>query len=224
MKKIFILSLLFFQVCLTVDFRDNPILHKLDFWPEKKPGVKPVMQGMCANKEQLKKCLNNNIKIIVELGSWLGSSTQILLDLAKNACVISIDHWKGSAEHQSNPKYSILPILYETFLVNMWNYKNRLIPLRMSTLEGLELLHDLGISPDFFYVDAAHDYESVLKDLDKIYQYWPKAIITGDDWAWNHKNWNFPVRRAVVDFANHHLLGIYAQGNFWMFNKDVVLR
>lgn len=42
--------------------------------------------------------------------------------------------------------------LYETFLINLWPHKDRVVPLRMTTLQGLRMLHAAGVKPDIIYI------------------------------------------------------------------------
>lgn len=189
-------------------------------WPQQKPNVPLDNQTMFGNEIPFAKVLNKNMKLIVELGSWLGASTRFILDTASNATVIAVDHWLGSAEHAQIPIYqSRLDHLYETFLVNCWKYKDRLIPLRNNTIDGLREIYNAGLNPDLVYVDASHDYESVLQDLETIYRYFPSTMITGDDWNWNYQNSNFPTRRAVIEFAKRHQFKITAENKFWVIVK-----
>ncbi len=183
-------------------------------WPTIKPRVEPDDHGWFVNAAQLRLLLNNKQLLIVELGSWLGSSTRFILNHAQNATVIAVDHWLGSTEHYADSEFHIkLATLYETFLVNCWDYKHRLIPLRTTTLQGLEEIYIHNLHPDLVYVDASHDYDAVLSDLEKIYQLFPSTVIAGDDWMWNS------VRAAVCDFASKYEFSIQASKNFWQLQK-----
>jgi hypothetical protein len=77
----------------------------------------------------------------------------------------------------------MLSTLYETFLVNCWDYRAQIIPVRASTIEALELLHTLGMEPDLIYVDAGHDYTHVYQDVETARQLFPRATLVGDHWA-----------------------------------------
>lgn len=73
---------------------------------------------------------------------------------------------------------------------------------------------------DWVYVDGAHDYDSVLEDV----QDWYNKIkaggwICGDDWDWG-RNYGCPVKKAmeqlllILPHDNWHL-----DGNQWFFKK-----
>lgn len=181
-------------------------------WPIRKPHIKPDSESLFANQAEMAALLNSRMQLIVELGSWLGGSTRFMLDHASQATIIAVDHWRGSVEHYKNSHWAHkLPKLYETFLVNCWQYKDRLIPMRTTTLEGLQEIAALGLQPDLIYLDAAHEYEAVFADLEMAFKLFPKTILVGDDWSWPS------VRQAVIDFARHYNLKIIAQDerNFW---------
>lgn len=204
-----------------LDFRDNPVLASLDVWPKVRPQVIEHTESMFRNAEQIETLFANkkqDIKIIVELGSWVGmGSTKYFLDHFPDAIVIAIDTWKGNARHLVTPHLkNILPVLYDIFLKNMWKYQNRLIPMKMTAFEGLQTLYDLGIQPDIIYVDDCHEYEYVVQELELIWSLFPTTYLIGDDWNLNNEfNSNYPVRRAVQFFAQKYVLNIYAEEKFW---------
>ncbi|HEV3339133.1 MAG TPA: class I SAM-dependent methyltransferase [Pirellulales bacterium] len=105
---------------------------------------------------------------LVELGSWLGLSTRFIADRAPNAVIVAVNHWRGSAEHLNDTNLQdLLPILYETFLNRCWRLRDRIIPLRMNTLEALDEIAGCGLCPDLVYLDADHSYEAVRADLER---------------------------------------------------------
>ena len=157
-------------------------------WPAEPPNVPPRMnQGWLwpSTKEMFRADFVPRHRLVVEFGSFLGMSTRFIADIAPNARIIAVDHWLGSPEHYRRPDLAqLLPMLYDTFIVNCWSYRDRLVPLRQSSIEGLQTIHRLGLSPDVIYVDADHRYESVRSDLDTIMRLFPNALIVGDDWDW----------------------------------------
>jgi hypothetical protein len=146
-------------------------------------------------------------RVVVELGAWLGMSTRYLLELAPDATVISVDHWQGSPEHQSRPEYqAMLPKLYDTFLSLCWDDRERIVPLRMSTLDGLRKVAECGIEPDIIYLDAEHSYAAVTAELELARELFPHAKLLGDDYDWQG------VREAVVAFARRQALVVERVG------------
>lgn len=217
MKKLYALLLgIIYSTCL---YPSDPItlLKERYPWPISQPQVAPDPESLFCNAAQMATLLKSHgssINIIVELGSWLGASTRFMLDTAPHALVLAIDHWKGSIEHTQYEKWSIkLATLYDTFLVNCWNYQERLIPMRTTTLQGLQEIYELSITPDLIYIDASHDYESVTKELELIHLLFPTTIIIGDDWGYPG------IHNAVHDFCQRHNFTVESNISFWRLIK-----
>lgn len=172
-------------------------------WPATKPDVKPNSSGWFHGDCQrlLEQRIGPDTRVIIELGSWLGMSTRFFLQQAPSATVVAIDHWEGSREHQSSEFAEMLPVLYDTFLVNLWGYRDRLIPLRADTVRGIDIVAGLGIAPDLVYVDASHEVADVERDIRRVRQAFPGALIVGDDWTW-------PSVREGVTRALQYTLGV----------------
>ncbi len=163
---------------------------------------------------------NNSIITAVEIGSWLGSSTRHIASLLPaHGKLYAIDTWEGSIEHYQNEHWSsLLPTLYEQFLSNVIhsNLTEKIVPIRMSSQNAISELALYGQSFDLIYIDAAHDTESVLKDLAS---YFPlvqnnKGILCGDDWDAES------VRIAVLQFSQQHNLTVYGAYNFWFVAEE----
>lgn len=156
-------------------------------------------------------------KVILELGTWLGQSAVYWLSLNPDAVLICVDHWNGLTHDawlpENFPEEMVgenFPTLYETFLANVWEYRDRVIPIRSDTLNGIQIVQAMGITPDVVYVDADHEYKSVRDELTLLCDYFPKAILCGDDFS----DQNFPgVRKAVMDAGLPHLV---SNGRCWL--------
>ena len=82
-----------------------------------------------------------------------------------------------------------------------------LVPLRMDTRQGLQLLADNGIQPGVIYVDADHHYDGVFADVQLCVKLFPDAVIVGDDW-------DYPdVRRAAKEIADAEGRIVHAESN-----------
>ncbi len=190
-------------------------LRKRYPWPDAMPEVAPDDHGWFqdCNARLLNRFLGPRTELIVELGSWLGKSARFMLAAAPHATVVCVDHWQGSPECQRpRPDGAMqkLPRLYETFLRNMWDWRDRVAPLRAATIEGLNEVNRLGLRPDLVYVDAGHDYQSVLADVTTALDLFPAAQIVGDDWLYYAG-----VRRAVTELARARGLRTCLDGNAW---------
>jgi hypothetical protein len=156
-----------------------------------------------------------NPKIILEVGSWEGRSTLSWAEIAKrnNGVVICVDTWLGSTEHYENllPNSEWernrlfledgYPSIYKTFVTNVraYHYQDHVIALPLDSHQAFILIERLKINPDITYVDASHDYDSVLSDL-RAAQRVNSKIICGDDYHYMDDQ----VKRAVDDFAKEN--------------------
>jgi len=164
----------------------NPIrqLKSLYPWPEEKPD-KPEQHEQWFNPRKqilLREVVPREAKLVVELGSWLGDSTRWFCDWCPDATVVAVDTWLGSTEHLLKRR-DLLPVLYDTFLANCWEYRDRLIPFRNTSLSALNFLAGLKLKPDVIYIDSGHDFWGVLSELETSYGLFPKAIMIGDDYT-----------------------------------------
>lgn len=167
--------------------------------------------------------LSEETRLVVELGTWLGNSARFILEHAPNATVICVDHWNGSPEHVGfKESYEMIPTLYEDFLSICWEERDRLIPVREMTLEGMKLIAELCLVPDLIFIDAAHDYESVKADLETANRLFPEATIIGDDYLGvaiseddRVIDIDYGVRHAVNHFIYERGWGVRNTGRGW---------
>jgi len=110
---------------------------------------------------------------IVEIGSWMGRSTDALLSGCRGT-VWAVDHFKGNKEHSEEQKTGIL----EAFLENVGHFKNLKI-LKMSSLEAVKRFKDKSI--DMVFIDGGHEYEEVMADI-KAWLPKTKKLICGHDY------------------------------------------
>ncbi len=182
-------------------------------WPAIKPELPPPPERnwlFPSTQELLEQTIPRTARIIVELGSFLGRSTRFLLQHAPQATVLAIDHWRGSADMQNDADVvAMLPQLYEQFLAASWEQRERIVPIRQSTLEGLRTVAQAGIVPDAIYLDADHSYAAVRADLALIQELFPQTPLIGDDWDWPD------VRRAAQEHATTHHRQLTTHGVAW---------
>jgi len=155
-------------------------------WPKAQPEV-PVEGVPGWFPEECKVAMHDAgtnwpTSIIVELGSWFGLSTLFFAETPATT-IICIDHWKGDGSITKNPEWAAqVPYSYHGFLRNLWDYRERVIPMRQDTVMGMMEIDRLGIRPDLIYVDASHDEESVYDDVSAAMRLFPITSIFGDDW------------------------------------------
>lgn len=107
----------------------------------------------------------------------------------------------------------------EVFKKNMWQQrategKPGVVPMKMSTVDGIKLLASRGVVPEAIYVDASHHYEDVIEELTLCLKHWPDAQICGDDYDYP------PVKRAAQDAGAPYRLKIHAEGGkCWTYSR-----
>ena len=201
----------------------------LALWPDTCPTAPPFEHGWVhrGNERMLRRLLaKRRPKVVVELGSWLGLCTTLLLEETEEsgAAVFAVDPWDAAflrSDETLHRQYARDPTavrildtvpLYDTFLVNVWPYRQRCFPMRMTSGEGLAAIARLGAPVGMVYVDADHSYDAVRADLRACAAHFPDALLCGDDWQWP------AVQRAVTDHAASHAgLAVHADPteNWW---------
>lgn len=161
-------------------------------WPAEKPARDFDPEGwMHPDTAALLDKAIPGARIAVEVGTWMGMSARYMLDKNPDLVLICIDTWLGSYEHHVSGFQARFPILYDQFVANCWDYRDRLIPVRLDSMNGLKLIEP--IKPDFVYLDGGHAYEVVGPDLKLISKQWPTTPVVLDDYAWEG------VARAVAE-------------------------
>ncbi len=157
------------------------------------------------------------VKVVIEVGSWLGSSTICMAKaLGSNGQLYAIDHWKGSVEHHDVQFRHFLPTLYEQFLSNVIHagVDSIIVPVKKASSEAFCDLEG-HILADLIYIDAGHDTEAVYKDITLYSQLLAESgVMTGDDWLWPS------VRAAVEQYGQENNKTIRSEGNFWYYEPN----
>lgn len=173
-------------------------------------------QGWYSNAETVEELIKKgNVKVVIEVGSWLGASTRhIAQTLPEDGIVYAVDHWLGSA-NEDNTVFD-MDNLYRQFLSNVIHAEltHKIIPIRMPSIEAAEMLK---VKPDLIYIDATHDFEHVLLDLNIWYPFVKgHGILCGDDYFWDHHNHQTgPVKSAVDMFAREN--NLIVKHDKWMW-------
>lgn len=135
--------------------------------------------------------------VIVELGSWLGSSAIAMGHIIKkhnlDTKIICIDTWLGSLEfiglHDEDPARRLMsihgqPTIYYHFLANVLHEKLQdvIIPLCNTFHHGCSWLDMHDISADLIYVDGDNGLVSIYNDLNDAWSILQNdGIMFGDD-------------------------------------------
>tara|TARA_Y100001954_G_C15810129_1_gene604756 strand:- start:309 stop:1652 length:1344 start_codon:yes stop_codon:yes gene_type:complete len=178
------------------------ILKKKFYFPDTKPNVpkndKIKMGWFTANNMVLLKKYLRNVctkkSIVIEFGTWLGMSAKFICDnISDDSTLICVDWWKGdtSIGFITQEKEDLL---YHRYIANVWNYRKKIIPVRMDGKKAAVYLSKLKIKPNLIYLDMGHSYEDVIADLNVIIKVFPNTIIVGDDYLY------WPgVKKAVLE-------------------------
>lgn len=155
--------------------------------------------------------------LFVEIGSWMGQSIsvfcQALQDAEKTAIVYCVDTFKGE---QNQPAH-IATVeqhggsIREVFERNMTEagVRQMIEVIEGDSAESADLFEDGTI--DVIYIDAAHDYDSVVKDLAAWFpKIKPNGIFSGHDYPWHE------VKRAVDEHAAANGYEVAQIGRVWM--------
>lgn len=150
----------------------------------------------------------------VEVGSWKGMSSAYMaveiINSGKKIKFDCVDIWEYMDIQQDIPqgKYENL---YETFLKNISPVKDIISPIKSISWEAASLYEDESL--DFIFIDAAHDYESVKKDLSAWY---PKLKSTGTIAGHDYLTSKNGVKRAVDEFFEK----VEQNGPCWVYKKN----
>ena len=134
--------------------------------------------------------------IFVEVGVWKGKSFAYfvveLLNTGKKANLYAVDTWEGSEEH-SKEECIVNNTLFAEFTKNIMPVCDNIKALKMTSVEASLKFDNNSI--DCVFIDASHDYQNVINDINAWY---PKVkhggIISGHDYDWPI------VYRAVNDY------------------------
>lgn len=169
--------------------------------------------------------------LIVEVGTWKGMSAMHMAELAKkldipNLEICCIDTWLGSPGVWANKTKTadILklrngwPMLYYTFMKNVIErgHQDVITPMPMPSDMGYFVLNNMGVKADMIYIDAGHEYESCLRDLNLFINILDDdGIMLGDDYE------TFPgVTQAAHEFADKHGLELVGTRSKFILSKN----
>jgi len=151
---------------------------------------------------------------VVEVGAWRGKSTCCLGSLirqsGKKIKAYAVDTFEGSDEEEHRKILDEMPVtLFEEFKANieMCNVADVIEPLKMTGKEASVQFKNASV--DFVMLDGAHDYESVIGDIES---WLPKikkgGLLAGDDYS---KSWPGVMKAVDEKFGT----GAAVRGTTW---------
>lgn len=149
----------------------------------------------------------------VEVGVWKGMSAAYMaveiLNSGKPITLHCVDSWEYLASQGEIPAHKFNN-LYATFIHNMKPVKHIVTPVKAISWEAASQYQDNSL--EFVFIDAAHDYQSVKKDL----QAWYPKVAKGGTFAGHDYSWGPEVKRAVNEFFPQ---GIRESEGCWIHYK-----
>lgn len=168
----------------------------------------PGLYSMVVNKF-------DNGSHFVEVGAWKGMSAAYMaveiINSGKDIKFDCVDIWEY-LDTQDDIKPELFGDIYQTFLDNIEPVKHMITPIKSLSWDGAEYYKDESL--EFVFIDAAHDYESVLKDIKA---WFPKikkgGIIAGHDYTWCQD-----VQKAVGEYFEGK--EIYESEGCWIYINE----
>lgn len=174
--------------------------------------------------------------ILVELGSWVGKSTTMMLELLKShnkkATFYAVDNFILNVKWSTRDNCYIHTGIVrngcketETIFndnVNKVDIKgNDNIKFNVIKQDSYTAAAQFqNNSVDFVFVDADHTYDFVKRDIET---WWPKVksggIMAGHDFTWLFPDGIQGVARAVWEFAYNNKLRFTVSNTSWIINK-----
>jgi predicted O-methyltransferase YrrM len=154
-------------------------------------------------------------RLSVEVGTWKGKSAKAIAEsLDRDAKLLCVDTWLGAPEmwtdKSDKKRYQSLrlkngyPRLYYQFASNVveLGLQDKIVPFPQSSTGAAVVLAEFkerhGLTPDFVYVDASHEYVDVVQDIELYKNLLSDGgVICGDDFC---PRWS-GVMRAVKEHA-----------------------
>ena len=161
-------------------------------------------------------------KVILELGVWLGRSTEYMARIAPGATIVSVDTWNPEvlvrwAKQKAPHLVEVSRIAEQTFHANVakWGLLGRVIPWRSSSIEAIHKLAVRGVCPTVIYLDTAHTYAQTVRELAALESRLPTAQIVGDDWDWSGEKRPLSIQRAVREFCERRSYKVKSTDTGW---------
>jgi len=159
--------------------------------------------------------LKGNNLIGAEIGVYRGKHAKSMLDTEKIKKLYLIDPYEKYSETND------LKDLKETREKAYNLLKDEEVEFIYKKSE--EVIKDIPDDLDFIYIDGAHDYDNIKKDIEN---YWNKVkvggIFGGHDFGktWKEEDKN-GVLKAVMEFVNKYGLKLYVEYRDWWVIKEI---
>jgi hypothetical protein len=210
------------------------LLYGEDIWQDYKPkSISREVQGWNGGHPSLRRLASTPAaKIVIDVGVWKGQSTITMARAIKDAgidgCVVAVDTFLGSLEHWGRRGQELFgrsrghPDLYDTFLDNVHaaQVSEYIVPMPQTSATAAMILQRSRVEASLVHIDAAHEYEEVLRDAK---EYWklltPGGFLIGDDYsdAWPG------VVQAATEFSLTTRQPLTIEHPKWILQKPSML-
>jgi hypothetical protein len=170
-------------------------------------------------------------KLFLEVGVFVGGSAlQWLRNSPDDMTLVAADPWGPGLENyvfemahepaswivDMDPVMALeAPVreygVYKVALHNLRDFRDRVIPLRMSAATLYGYLRWF-IKPDIIYIDANKERQ----DYFLAHETFPRSILCGDDWEWQGAEGEFAVRPFVYEIAETRNCDVVTEGATWV--------
>lgn len=158
----------------------------------------------------------NLVNIGAEIGVGRGEYSKILLNTWKGKKLYLIDIWK----HQDFGYYDVFNVSdeqheqhYKLMLQNVKEFSGRYEIIRKFSVSAAKMFDNDSL--DFIYLDANHNYNAVMEDLNAWY---PKVksggILSGHDFL-DTGGLDFGVKSAVTEFITNKQVKLFIINEPW---------
>jgi hypothetical protein len=198
-------------------------------WPVTQPSVAPVDWSLDGGGRWLvqKKLRQHKSSVVLEIGCFLGGSMLDWLSVSPHVQVVGVDPWPddvGVAQYarEQGKSEAVAQQLdqpdgfYQTFLANLWQHRDRVVPVRGYSPAVLHELAEIGFMPDLIYLDS----DKVGNEIEFCHDLFPGAVMTGDDWGWQSKTGEYPIREPVKAFCDKHQRYLKVEGATWVIDTE----
>lgn len=139
-------------------------------------------------------------QFIAEIGTWQGRSARAMADNTDGR-IVCVDTWADNAYGNAPAEITCYPEwLWNEFSKHTENLPH-LTPWRMNSVDGAAKAKDCGLTFDVIFIDAGHNYEDVIADIDAWRPLLSKGgVLCGHDYAEYHPGVIKAVDELVPNF------------------------
>lgn len=198
-------------------------------WPENHPGIPTIDWSLDGGGRWMVQELirRRQLKTVLEIGSFLGGSIRDWLSASDDVTVVAVDPWPDSWDvtsvaRQLGKSDEVIAQLtasdgmYQTFLANLWDSQERVIPVREYSPAILFQLQEIGLQPDLIYLDS----DKIGSEIQLCHRLFPGALMTGDDWGWTDDTGACPIRKPVTEFCKTHGRHLRVENATWIIDTE----